>query len=91
MSFAFVCSPPSKAWQTRNADRFAVEVRNKDWLDARLADVLRDHNVALALTDTSFMPRPWEMKGALDLVTPSHGARKRRIPCDPSNDFIVYR
>ena len=51
------------------AGRFAVEVRNKDWLDARLRDVLRDHNVALALTDTSFMPRPWEMKGALDLVT----------------------
>lgn len=51
------------------AGRFAVEVRNKDWLDARLTDLLREHNVALALTDTSFMPRPWEMKGALDLVT----------------------
>ena len=51
------------------AGRFAVEVRNKDWLDARLADLLREHNVALALTDTSFMPRRWEMKGALDLVT----------------------
>jgi len=23
-------------------------------------DVLREYNVALALTDTSFMPRPWE-------------------------------
>jgi len=52
-----------------NAGQFAVEVRNKDWLDARLTDLLREHNVALALTDTSFMPRPWEMKGALDLVT----------------------
>ena len=52
-----------------NAGRFAVEVRNKDWLDSRLTDLLREHNVALALTDTSFMPRPWEMKGALDLVT----------------------
>jgi len=52
-----------------NAGRFAVEVRNKDWLDARLTDLLREHNVAMALTDTSFMPRPWEMKGALDLVT----------------------
>ena len=51
------------------AGRFAVEVRNKDWLDARQTDLLREHNVALALTDTSFMPRPWEMKGALDLVT----------------------
>ena len=52
-----------------NAGRFAVEVRNRDWLDARLTDLLREHNVALALTDTSFMPRPWEMKSALDLVT----------------------
>jgi len=52
-----------------NAGRFAVEVRNKDWLDVRLTDLLREHNVALALTDTSFMPRPWEMKGAPDLIT----------------------
>ena len=52
-----------------NAGRFAVEVRNKDWLDGRLTDFLREHNVALALTDTSFMPRPWEMRGPLDLVT----------------------
>ena len=51
------------------AGLFAVEVRNKDWLDAKLTDLLREHNVGLALTDTSFMPRPWEMKGALDLIT----------------------
>lgn len=52
-----------------NAGQFAVEVRNKDWLDAKLTDLLCEHNVVLALTDTSFMPRPWETKGALDLVT----------------------
>jgi len=46
-----------------------IEIRNKTWLDARFADVLREHNVALALTDTSFMPRPWELKQKLDLVT----------------------
>ena len=51
------------------AGRFVVEVRNKDWLDARMTDLLCEHNVALALTDTSFMPRPWEVKGALDLMT----------------------
>jgi uncharacterized protein YecE (DUF72 family) len=56
-----------------NAGRFAVEVRNKDWLDARLTDLLREHNVALALTDTSFMPRPWEIRGNLDLVTADFG------------------
>lgn len=49
--------------------RFAVEIRNKDWLNPGLTEALRANNVALALTDTSFMPRPWEMKGALDLVT----------------------
>ena len=52
-----------------NAGRFAVEIRNKDWLNAKLTDALREHNVALALTDTSFMPRPWEMKGSIDLIT----------------------
>lgn len=49
--------------------RFAVEIRNKNWLDARFTDLLREHNVALALTDTLFMPMPWEMKHNLDLVT----------------------
>jgi len=51
------------------AYRFAVEIRNKNWLDARLTDFLREHNVALAMTDTSFMPRPWELKNQFDLIT----------------------
>ncbi len=49
--------------------KFVVEIRNKNWLDAKFADVLREHRVALALTDTSFVPRPWEMKQKFDLVT----------------------
>jgi len=49
--------------------KFAVEIRNRDWLDAKFADVLRECNVALALTDTSFVPRPWEMKNSFDLIT----------------------
>jgi uncharacterized protein YecE (DUF72 family) len=49
--------------------KFVVEIRNKTWLDARFADTLRQHNVALALTDTSFIPRPWEMKEKFDLTT----------------------
>jgi uncharacterized protein YecE (DUF72 family) len=49
--------------------KFAIEIRNKTWLDARFADVLRDCNVALALTDTSFMPRPWETQEKFDLIT----------------------
>jgi uncharacterized protein YecE (DUF72 family) len=52
------------------ADRqFAIEIRNKSWLDARFAGVLREYKVALVLTDTSFVPRPWEMKEQFDLVT----------------------
>jgi uncharacterized protein YecE (DUF72 family) len=49
--------------------KFVIEIRNKTWLDAKFVNVLREHNVALALTDTSFMPRPWELKGKFDLVT----------------------
>jgi uncharacterized protein YecE (DUF72 family) len=47
--------------------RFVVEIRNKAWLTERLLDVLRENRVALALSDTSFMPRPWEQR--LDLIT----------------------
>jgi uncharacterized protein YecE (DUF72 family) len=49
--------------------KFVIEIRNQGWLDASFADVLREHNVALALTDTSFVPRPWEMKKKFDLIT----------------------
>jgi uncharacterized protein YecE (DUF72 family) len=49
--------------------KFVIEIRNRSWLDARFADVLREYKVALALTDTSFLPRPWEMKEPFDMVT----------------------
>jgi hypothetical protein len=42
--------------------KFAFEIRNKDWLVPKLADVLREHGVALTLIDQGWMPRPWEMK-----------------------------
>jgi uncharacterized protein YecE (DUF72 family) len=38
--------------------RFVVEIRNKAWLNERLLHVLRENRVALALSDTSLMPRP---------------------------------
>jgi hypothetical protein len=46
-----------------------VEIRNRAWLDKRLTDLLREYNVALALTDISRMPRPWEKKKQFDWVT----------------------
>ena len=49
--------------------KFAVEIRNKNWLVPKFADVLREHSVALALIDQSWMPRPWEMKDQFDLIT----------------------
>jgi uncharacterized protein YecE (DUF72 family) len=49
--------------------QYAVEIRNKYWLDARFADLLREHGVALALIDQSWVPRPWEMKEKFDLIT----------------------
>jgi uncharacterized protein YecE (DUF72 family) len=49
--------------------KFAIEIRNKYWLDARFTDLLREHRVALALIDQGWMPRPWEMRDNLDLVT----------------------
>jgi uncharacterized protein YecE (DUF72 family) len=49
--------------------RFAVEIRNKNWLDARFADLLREYNVALALTDQEWMPRPLEIFEKFDPIT----------------------
>jgi uncharacterized protein YecE (DUF72 family) len=66
-SFLGVLTPFLKKLSTDH--KFVIEIRNKTWLDAKFVDVLREHNVALALTDTSFMPRPWEMKEKLDLIT----------------------
>jgi len=66
-SFLAVLTPFLKKIPTDH--KFVIEIRNKSWLDARFGDVLQEHNVALALTDISFMPRPWEMKEKFDLVT----------------------
>ena len=49
--------------------KFAVEIRNPQWLSIRLTDLLAEHKVALVLNDTSFVPRPWEMKEKFDLIT----------------------
>jgi uncharacterized protein YecE (DUF72 family) len=47
--------------------RFALEIRNKEWLDARFAETLREYNVALALQDQSWMPVPSQM--TFDYIT----------------------
>jgi uncharacterized protein YecE (DUF72 family) len=49
--------------------KFAVEIRNKEWLDARLADLLREHRVALVLQDQSWMPNALELESRFDPIT----------------------
>jgi uncharacterized protein YecE (DUF72 family) len=36
--------------------KFAVEIRNRDWLVPQFADALRERNIALALVDQAWMP-----------------------------------
>lgn len=54
---------------TPKQSNLVVEIRNRPWLNEEFVNVLREHNIALALTDTSFMPRPWELKKPLDMIT----------------------
>jgi uncharacterized protein YecE (DUF72 family) len=38
--------------------KFAVEIRNKNWLAPQFVETLQEHGVALALIDQSWVPRP---------------------------------
>jgi uncharacterized protein YecE (DUF72 family) len=49
--------------------KYAIEIRNPDWLDAEFADLLRQHQIALALPDLPYMPRPEELAKKLDPIT----------------------
>jgi uncharacterized protein YecE (DUF72 family) len=42
--------------------KFAIEIRNRPWLDAEFANLLRDHQIALVLQDRSWMSNPAELK-----------------------------
>lgn len=42
--------------------KFAIEMRNRDWLDAEFANLLRDSKIALVLQDRSWMPSPTELE-----------------------------
>jgi uncharacterized protein YecE (DUF72 family) len=49
--------------------RFALEIRNKHWLGPVFYDLLRRHNVALALIDHPWMPRPNELSAQFEFLT----------------------
>lgn len=49
--------------------RYAVEVRNKGWVDEPLLGILREHRAALVLVELPYMPWPWRLSQRLDLIT----------------------
>jgi uncharacterized protein YecE (DUF72 family) len=49
--------------------RFALEIRNKQWLSAEFFDLLRAHKVAYALIDQAWMPRASEIFDKFDPIT----------------------
>lgn len=49
--------------------RFALEIRNKNWLVPQFVEALRERNVALALVDHAWMPRPKQLFDRLDPIT----------------------
>jgi uncharacterized protein YecE (DUF72 family) len=48
---------------------YAVEVRNKNWINAPFVEVLRLHKIALALIDHPWMPPVSQLAQQFDLVT----------------------
>jgi uncharacterized protein YecE (DUF72 family) len=49
--------------------RFAVEIRNKNWLVLQFFEALRSRGVALALIDQAWMPRPAQWFEKFDPIT----------------------
>ena len=49
--------------------RFAVEVRNKNWINPYLCEILHDHGIALALIDHPWMSSPDTLFRQREIVT----------------------
>jgi uncharacterized protein YecE (DUF72 family) len=49
--------------------KFAVEIRNKNWLVPQFVETLRERGVALTLIDQAWMPRPAQWFEKLDPIT----------------------
>jgi uncharacterized protein YecE (DUF72 family) len=49
--------------------RYAVEIRNRNWLKADLCEILHSHRAALVMTDLSYMPHPADVAKQIDVVT----------------------
>jgi uncharacterized protein YecE (DUF72 family) len=55
--------------QLPRGQNFAVEFRNKNWLVPAFLELLKKRNVALALIDHPWMPRPTEILARMDPIT----------------------
>lgn len=53
----------------RDGLRYAVEVRNKGWVNQQLLDLLARHDVSFVLVDQAWMPLGDELAEAFDVVT----------------------
>jgi uncharacterized protein YecE (DUF72 family) len=49
--------------------RYAVEVRNREWIAEPLLTLLRRHRAAFVLVDLVYMPHPADLPETLDLIT----------------------
>ncbi|MEM8882621.1 MAG: DUF72 domain-containing protein [Planctomycetota bacterium] len=49
--------------------RYAVEVRNKWWVNDKLLDVLRQFDVAFVLVELGYLPHPADVAGKRNVVT----------------------
>lgn len=49
--------------------RYGVEIRNRYWLTKEFVSILKDHNIALVLTDQAWMPHGDEIMRKFDPVT----------------------
>lgn len=49
--------------------RYAVEVRNKNWLEKPLFDCLRAHSTAWVAVDLPYMPHPLDLPAEVDPIT----------------------
>jgi uncharacterized protein YecE (DUF72 family) len=49
--------------------RYALEVRNKNWIGEEILRALRQRKIALVLVDILYMPHPADLAERLDLVT----------------------
>jgi len=49
--------------------RYAVEIRNRQWVDEPMLEMLREHRAAWVWADLPYMPHPWEWPDGLELRT----------------------